>query len=102
MIIGTIIEQIKATLKVYIACWYNLYIRGKIKMQEKRISKRRLRYILDKMDDYWFDRLHPNEELDVTVTLRDIHTKESLGPMRVIISRFGKPHIREGDEDVKN
>ena len=35
MIIGTIIEQIKATLKVYIACWYKLYIRGKIKMQEK-------------------------------------------------------------------
>ena len=71
-------------------------------MQEKRISKRRLRYILDKMDDYWFDRLYPNEELDVTVILRDIRTKKSLGPMRIIISRFGKPNIREGDEDVKN
>ena len=71
-------------------------------MQENRISKRRLRYILDKMDDYWFDRLHPNEELDVSVTLRDIRTKKSLGPMRIIISRFGTPHIREGDGDVKN
>jgi len=59
-------------------------------MKDKKISKRRLRYIKDKLDDYWFNRLHSNEVLDITIVLRDIHTGESIGPERIIISRFGK------------
>ena len=61
-------------------------------MQEKKISKRRLRYITDKLDDYWFDHLHPNETLDITIALRDTHTNESVGPMHFITSRFGKQY----------
>ena len=64
-------------------------------MQEKKITKRRLRYIADKLDDYWFDHLHPNEILDITIALRDTHTDESVGPMHFIISRFGKPYGSE-------
>ena len=102
MIINRLIEEIEATLKVYIICWGNPYIRDKIKMKEKRISKRRLRYILDKMDDYWFDHLRPNEELEISVLLRDIHTGEVVGPEHVVISRFGAPYAKEEDKDAKN
>jgi len=102
LIIIVLIGKIEATLKVYITYCYNLYIKGWIKMKEKRISKRRLRYILDKMDDYWFDRLHPNEVLEISVLLRDFHTGEVVGPEHVIISRFGAPYVREGDKDAKN
>ena len=71
-------------------------------MKEKRISKRRLRYILNKMDAYWFDHLRPNEELEISVLLRDFHTGEVVGPEHVVISRFGAPYAKEEDKDAKN
>ena len=102
MIIIVLIGEIEAIPKVYIISWCNPYIKGCIKMEEKRISKRRLRYILDKMDDYWFDHLRPNEELEISVLLRDFHTGEVVGPEHVVISRFGAPYVKEGDKDAKN
>lgn len=56
---------------------------------EKPISARRLDYLMEKLDDYLWSCMRPNEMLELDLTLRDFHTQESTKKRYMVVSRFG-------------